>query len=317
MLFASFANAGPYDTDLAGGADHPLLSRYQESLLFMYGDENYGSADLVMSEAGKPVLRKVEGKLSNKIYWAPKGRSPLEVFRNYQQALNAAGFETLFSCETAQCEKLRVQNLISRLPRNAKWQKFSTYTDGIFDSGNQPGFHYLSAKKASPSGVVHVQIGLVGGSDNNKSIQGRVQQFMQIVESAQVETGKVLVDAKAIGNALRSEGKIALYGLQFDTNKASIKPESESTLGEMAKILKSDSALKVYIVGHTDNQGSVDINLPLSQKRAEAVVDALSKKYGIAANRLQARGVADFSPVASNGAEEGRAKNRRVEMVAR
>ena len=82
----------------------------------------------------------------------------------------------------------------------------------------------------------------------------------------------------------------------------------------MVAALKAQPALKVLIVGHTDNVGAVDANLTLSQGRAQAVVAALVPR-GIAAGRLQGRGVANFAPLASNATEEGRARNRRVEMV--
>jgi len=85
----------------------------------------------------------------------------------------------------------------------------------------------------------------------------------------------------------------------------------------MAQALKAKPAQKVFIVGHTDDQGEFEANLALSQKRAQAVADTLASKYGIAANRMTARGVANLAPVASNGSDEGRAKNRRVELVAR
>ena len=83
----------------------------------------------------------------------------------------------------------------------------------------------------------------------------------------------------------------------------------------MARLLTTDRALKVAIVGHTDTQGVADANVALSQRRAEAVVAALTTNYKIDAARLKARGVASFAPVATNRTEAGRAKNRRVELV--
>ncbi len=317
-VFSSGALSRSYDADEPGGSDHPIVSRYAGSILVMYGDENYGAAQLVVVEKDKLALRPIEGRTSNKIYLAPKGKSPLEVFRNYQQALATAGFETLLACETAKCESLGgVQQLIYSMPRYLKWTKGDNWT-GIFNSGNQPFFHYLSAKKVGAEGSVYVQIGLVGSSESDQETHGRTKVFAQVVESATVEQGKVsVVDAKTIGDALKRDGKIALYGLLFDTNKATVKLESNATLEEMVKTLKADPALKVFIVGHTDNEGVVEANLALSQKRAEAVVETLSKRFGIATDRLQARGVANFVPVASNLSPEGRAKNRRVEMVVR
>ena len=114
---------------------------------------------------------------------------------------------------------------------------------------------------------------------------------------------------------MAATGRVALYGILFDTGKADVKPESKPALEEIAKLLKSDSNLKLRVVGHTDNQGSLDGNIALSKRRAESVNAALVGQYGISGQRLSAFGVADLAPVASNAQEEGRSKNRRVELV--
>jgi len=176
---------------------------------------------------------------------------------------------------------------------------------------------YLHARKRGPNGTVDVQIGTRLADSGDENVDGRVLQFVQIVESASIEQGKVSVNAAAIGSALQREGKIALYGIYFDTNQAVVKPESANTLKEMATALKSNPGLNVFIVGHTDNQGNVDANLALSRRRAQAVADALARQYGVPQARLQAQGVANFAPVASNASEDGRSRNRRVEMVVR
>jgi OOP family OmpA-OmpF porin len=126
----------------------------------------------------------------------------------------------------------------------------------------------------------------------------------------------VVADAKTLAASIRDTGRAALYGIYFDTGKWVIKPESAPSLKEIAKLLQADPKLKIYVVGHTDNQGALDMNMKLSKDRGDAVVRALTGEYGVAAARLQAFGVGPLSPVASNLTEEGRAKNRRVELVA-
>lgn len=125
----------------------------------------------------------------------------------------------------------------------------------------------------------------------------------------------VVADAAAMGNDLKSSGHIALYGIYFDTNRAEVKPESKPALEEISKLLKQDPGLKLLVVGHTDGTGSLEANMRLSQARGEAVVKALVSQHGIAASRLKGHGVGPLSPVATNDTEEGRAKNRRVELV--
>jgi outer membrane protein OmpA-like peptidoglycan-associated protein len=140
------------------------------------------------------------------------------------------------------------------------------------------------------------------------------QYWLAIVEKGTMKQD-IAADAAALGAGIKAEGRIAVYGIQFDTGKADIKPASEPALVEIAKLLKSQPALKLHVVGHTDNVAGLDLNLKLSKARAESVVQALSTRHGVAAVRLIAHGVGPVAPVASNDAEGGRAKNRRVELV--
>ncbi len=94
-----------------------------------------------------------------------------------------------------------------------------------------------------------------------------------------------------------------------------MKPESEPTLREISRLLSANPALRLHVVGHTDSVGTVDYNMDLSRRRAEAVVQALTSDYGVSSGRLRAAGVGPLAPAAPNTTEEGRAKNRRVELV--
>ncbi len=140
------------------------------------------------------------------------------------------------------------------------------------------------------------------------------QYLLRIVEKGSMKQD-IVADAAALGAGLKAEGRIAVYGITFDTGKSEIKPGSEAALAEIAKLLKGQPALKLHVVGHTDNVAGLDLNLKLSKARAEAVVQALTGKYGIAGARLIPHGVGPVAPIASNDAEAGRAKNRRVELV--
>ncbi|MGB9715207.1 MAG: OmpA family protein [Thermodesulfovibrionales bacterium] len=126
---------------------------------------------------------------------------------------------------------------------------------------------------------------------------------------------EVVADAKSLLSDIQTKGSASVYGIYFDFNKADIKPESEPAIKEIAKLLQENKGLKLYVVGHTDNVGVLDYNMKLSKARADAVVKELTTKYKISADRLNAFGVASLAPVASNKTEEGRARNRRVELV--
>jgi outer membrane protein OmpA-like peptidoglycan-associated protein len=125
----------------------------------------------------------------------------------------------------------------------------------------------------------------------------------------------VLADASTMDKSIKESGKATLYGIYFDTGKADVKPESEAAMKEIVKLLKNDATLKLYVVGHTDNTGTMEVNMKLSQDRAMAVVNELVSKYSVGASRLKACGDGPTAPVASNDSEEGRALNRRVELV--
>jgi outer membrane protein OmpA-like peptidoglycan-associated protein len=138
--------------------------------------------------------------------------------------------------------------------------------------------------------------------------------YLTIIEKKAMAQ-QVVADAKFMSEGINSTGHVAIYGIYFDFNKADIKPESGPALKEITNLLQQDPNLKLYVVGHTDNAGGLDYNMKLSLQRAEAVVKELVSRYGISSERLKPGGVGPMSPVASNDAEEGRAKNRRVELV--
>lgn len=325
------AAASPsWATDVAGGQDHPLLQRYNDAWLIAYQQQSFAQTTF----PGKLGLDNknhflapvtVEGQVTRLVYLAPVGKTPLEVHRNYEQALAAAGFKAVVSCTPSQpqCEKMRYGFVDERYDQ-LKQANFAASRDrqsdpkladamrglgGVNMVGTEDLF-FTYGTLSRNGATVHVMV-------NTGKIYSSpfVGTYIEIAEPKAMLGGQVTVNADALKNSLQAEGKIALYGIYFDTGKAELKPESKAQLDEMARLLKAQPALKVYIVGHTDNQGTLAANLTLSQQRAQAVVDALVRQYQIPAARLAAQGVASLAPVAANSAEPGRAKNRRVELV--
>lgn len=125
----------------------------------------------------------------------------------------------------------------------------------------------------------------------------------------------VLADASSMAASIKQTGKVAVYGIYFDTGKSELKPESKATLDEISKLLKADNNLKLNVVGHTDNTGTFDTNIKLSMDRATSVVKVLVAQYQVVTSRLKACGDGPTAPVASNDTEEGKALNRRVELA--
>ena len=138
--------------------------------------------------------------------------------------------------------------------------------------------------------------------------------ILTIVEKAAM-VQEIVANAGVFADGLKTTGHIAVEGIYFETGKSELKPESAPAIAEVAKLLKADATLKLFVVGHTDNAGALEANMKLSQDRAQSVVQALVGTHGIAAARLRAFGAGPYAPVASNDSEAGRAKNRRVELV--
>jgi len=123
------------------------------------------------------------------------------------------------------------------------------------------------------------------------------------------------LDADEIARQLEEKGKISVYGIRFETNQATISQQSAAALAEVGQLLIKNDSLSLRIEGHTDSTGQASYNLDLSQRRAESVKDYLITTFGIDGSRLTTRGLGDTQPVASNETDEGRAQNRRVELV--
>jgi outer membrane protein OmpA-like peptidoglycan-associated protein len=289
------------DQDLEGSRDHPLISRYPGSYIARYLSKEFDEFTLPLGpvdEENKITKNQpLEGKITRIVYVAPAGRTVLEVFRNYQAALKKAGFGTLFTCGPQGCGST-IANAYANSGDSADYW------------GPQHGIHYISAKLARQEGDVYVSL-LV----DDQGPDSRTDAELYVIEVKPMESGLITVDATSLANDINRTGHASVYGIYFDTGKADVKPESDATMKEIAKLLQGDSKLKLYVVGHTDNQGALDMNMELSRKRADAVLAALTTKYGIPAGRLRSYGCGPYSPVASNDNEDGRAKNRRVELV--
>ena len=139
--------------------------------------------------------------------------------------------------------------------------------------------------------------------------------YMLTVIERQKMKQEIVIDAELIKNKIELEGKIEIYGIYFDLGKSIIKKESEPALLQISEYLKKNASINCWVVGHTDSDGSFELNSKLSLERAKAIKKYLQEKYAIASNRLFAEGVGPLAPVASNNTEEGKKLNRRVVLV--
>ncbi|CAN7675244.1 OmpA family protein [Bradyrhizobium sp. LjRoot220] len=297
LSFFAPAGALAQTRDVPGGKDFPGIGRFAGSVISGHQVKNFDTARMqaAVFKDGKPsATPRLEGRITRIAYRTGAGPSIVEVSRNFETQLTKAGFEPLLSCDTDACGGIPFTEAIEALPIPQMW------VDGF-------NYHYHAARKSENGRETYASV-LV--SENNREIYAQ----LTIAEIGAIENK--MVDASAMEKGLRDAGRIALYGIYFDTDKAVIRPESRPTLEQIAKLLVSQVALSVFIVGHTDSQGPYTYNLDLSRRRAEAIAEELVKTYHIGAPRLRTAGVAHLAPVGSNASEAGRALNRRVELVA-
>lgn len=287
--------------DVEGSKDHPLVSRYPGSVITEYQVTAFDEFTLPLGKEdheGKfAKTQHLEGKITRLVYDAPAGRSLLEVYRNYESALKRGGFQVLWACVNADgCGDQNPTLIAAQGSEDWQWSS---------------GLRLLTAKLSRPEGDVYTYLFVGQWSDLSRG----TSVHLYIIEVKPMEEGLITVNAAALASDITRTGHSAVYGIYFDTGKADVKPESDAALNEIAKLLQQDPKLKLHVVGHTDNVGTLASNMDLSRRRADAVAKVLTTKYKIAALRLDAQGVGPLAPVASNDSEDGRAKNRRVELV--
>jgi OOP family OmpA-OmpF porin len=290
--------------DVKGSSDHPRISRFEGSVIVKYNAGDFGRLVLPLSpittSKGPTQSETVEGRSRSIVYHAPKAHNANEVYRTYEAALQRDGFKTLYSCA-------------GRTECGVGWFTYIQNTYDIITGGaERETQRYLAAKRTAPTGVTYAMLYTFDQAGARPSVA-----LLNIVDIAPLKEGLVTISAAEMAKDLSATGHVAIYGVYFDFDKAELKPESTPALQEMAKLLQQNPKLAVAIVGHTDNVGSVDHNLTLSDRRAAAVVTALTTQHKIDSKRLTAKGVGPFAPVASNKTDDGRAKNRRVELVER
>lgn len=306
--------------DIPGSKDPAGIKRYDGSAIIGYQapkqDEYYYSTGKTRT-VGKvnpfgAESVKLEGLLSRWTYLVPDTeRSAYEVFTNYKKEFETLGLQIVYAPEPDSDGKYG--SVYSTWQNQAKLGQILDYSEKderylVARSAGETPTYYVLFVTSFFRGIIPIPL-----RDTLRPKMPLVQ--LDIIAPASVEEKMALVKAEEMERKLDADGGIALYGILFDFNKDTLKPESAPTLGQIAELMKKQPDLKLYVVGHTDRVGALDFNQDLSQRRARSVVKELTVTYQISASRLASAGVAFLAPVATNSSEEGRAKNRRVVLI--
>ena len=330
LLFALLTAALPAK-DTAGSKDHPVLKRIEGSEIIWSKVSKFDELTIPLeriewdgsAEKFKATKQeKTEGAHTILYYKLPGETSTLEAVKQYEADLKPAGYETLF---TAANDKLDdgYNRFVSQTFPTVKGTPGLEYLHEF----NHDEQRYMALKGTGKTGgAIYVTLyafvlqDVSTGFDDLKAAhkldKGQTIVRVDVLETKAMEARMTVVKAAEITQSIAQTGRIAIYGVLFDTDKADLKPESADSLAEMAAAIKGSAGQKFLIVGHTDNAGNFAHNQTLSQKRAAAVTAALTSKYGVPAASVIPVGVGMAAPVAPTTDDAGRAKNRRVEIVA-
>jgi OmpA-OmpF porin, OOP family len=285
-----------------------------------YSYSDFAEYDLPLKGIGYDLKmkksQKIEGALTKILYLLYDKKSSYEVFKNYESALKKSGYEILYN---ASKENVGAIFSLASYYGYVNKNMFGTF---LVDSDTNEQYA-LSAKIKTPNGerFVFVFTGFQKQKQyfDVKTLKAYYKDVtfckVDVLDKKSLDEVKGLVKAEDLAKDIEQNGNTKIYGILFDTGKAEIKPESEQTLQAITGLLSNNKDLNLYVVGHTDNSGMYDSNLELSKNRALAVVSELTTKYKIEASRLTPVGVGQVAPVGSNKTDEGKAKNRRVELV--
>jgi OmpA-OmpF porin, OOP family len=298
--------------DAEGCKDDPAAPRFEGAEIDTCINKKFESYSLITGKvldysvdtkkAKFASSETIEGSLTRNLYIIKNNASSLEVYRTYAAALKEAGFSAVFEADGNSIDNSKGSDA-----GNLYYFSYEGGAARPFATGSN--HRYGSFRKKSDTEDIAVGLAIVedGGE--------RVLANIDVARPKAMQAKLVQVTSSEIGKQLNAGGKIAIYGILFDFNKAEIKPESKPALEQIAQYLKDNADAKLWVVGHTDNVGGQAFNQELSDNRANAVVDALRDDYDIKGKRLKGAGVGLLAPTASNATEEGRAKNRRVELI--
>jgi len=296
-------------SDVEGGKDYPLVSRFKGSIIEYYKNTKWDSYPLPVSLTDNKFHwtdpLRLEGHVIRTQYSTSLENNPAFILKNFEAAFNKAGFKIIM-VKNGDAELGSGRDFFSNYyleGRKLLLNKFGYISTFRPTEGAQS---YIAAKTNDGKNDIYVAIYIAAFTKVTLITQ-------DIIEVESAATG--MVTATSLKEGITLNGHIALEGIFFDSGSSTIKAESAQALNNISEYLKANPGSKFFIVGHTDNTGTFEANTKLSEDRAKAVMAELTTKYAVKSDQLKAFGMASLSPVTSNDTEQGKAKNRRVEIV--
>jgi len=287
----------------------PLISDFKDAIKYYQKTTKWDTYIIPIEPEGwegwKKTL-KVQGEITRTQYVTSKENNPSFVYMNYTEALKKSNWDILFGGSGS-----------GELGKDSYEWQFQLFQEG-YKQGNKFGdrlgfraadrskYAYIAAKYEDDDNLYYVVIYII-----DKGWGTMINQ--DIIKTKKPDLGSVT--AQVLTEKIDKKGHLALDGIFFETGKTTLTTQSDAALKNIAEYLNAHKDKKFFIVGHTDNVGDFASNMTLSENRAKAVMEALTTKYAVDANQLKAYGVANLSPVTANATDEGKAKNKRVEIV--
>lgn len=282
-----------------------IISLYEGSELVY--DDNIGFESFYYL-TGENSHEVIDGKIYRKFCAAPEGVSPYEIIKNYEKAIASKGGTVIHLSRDAyrytDPETGERIWFMSELFANARLKPLDR--GWAYAQLTKEAQDYVVGKISTPEHDIYISVAAAIIDEAT---------YYTIVTALAEPMDMDNVSLNVINEGIAKSGRVAIYDIYFDTGKSEVKDESTAALKIIADYLKNHSDQKFLIVGHTDNTGDFDANIRLSTARANAVMEILVSEYGIDAEQLKPYGNGSTSPQMSNATKEGKARNRRVELV--
>ena len=245
-------------------------------------------------EAQAEKYEALGGRWTHVTYTSPAGRSVAEIFRHYEQQIAKAGLEVVYGCKGVECGE-------GGRKTNGDWWPLSDHR------------RFMAARLQRPGGDLWVSVHV-----HARNANAPAEQELDIVETKPpviAPPPRNEADAATLAKELKADGRVVLRSIEFVDGKPAVLPASAGVVQAIAELLAGNPGLKLHVVVHSDDAMPAAASVDLTKKRAAALTQILTRQHKVAPARVQPAGLGPLAPVASNRTADGRAQNRRVELV--